>query len=188
MVYLASNDQRSRLELEYSPVFDNAGMAQIKASYFDESYQIDPSGIIRINVRGKDNDFVRESPMLLRGNFYEVDLSDLEAGEYLFTVTVDGENLKRSGSFKILDFNPEKQLLSANYDNLKRLADNTGGRLYFPNGVENLINDLATSDHYRPIQKSRQNVVSLIDFRILLGFIVLTLALEWFIRKYNGLI
>ena len=126
--------------------------------------------------------------MLLKGSFYEVDLSDLEAGEYLFTITVEGENLKRSGSFKILDFNPEKQLLSANYDKLKRLADNTGGKLYFPNDMDALVNDLSTSEQYRPVQKSKQNIVSLIDFRILLGLIVLTLALEWFIRKYNGLI
>ncbi|MEZ4810999.1 MAG: VWA domain-containing protein [Allomuricauda sp.] len=188
MVYLASNDQRSRLELDFPSVFNNAGMAQIKASYFDESYQFDPSANIRISVSGKGNGFQRESPMLLKGSFYEVDLSDLEAGEYLFTMTVDGENLKRSGSFKILDFNPERQLLSANYSNLKRLADNTGGKLYFPNDLDAMVNDLSTSEQYRPIQKSKQNVVSLIDFRMLFGLIVLTLALEWFIRKYNGLI
>jgi hypothetical protein len=55
-------------------------------------------------------------------------------------------------------------------------------------GVETLQSDLASSQEFLPVQKSRDNVVSLIDFRILLGLIVLSLALEWFIRKYNGLI
>ncbi|MFD2098658.1 VWA domain-containing protein [Flagellimonas iocasae] len=188
MVYLGSNDQRSRLELEFDLVYDNASIAQIRATYFDESYQFDPNANITISVQNKNNDFTRESPMLIKGNFYEVDLSDLEAGEYQFTVTVGGENLKRSGSFKILDFNPELQLISSNYNKLQRLADNTNGKLYYPNTLDELISDLSSSQRYLPVQKSSQNVVSLIDFRILLGLIVLALALEWFIRKYNGLI
>ncbi|MEW2922033.1 VWA domain-containing protein [Muricauda sp. ANG21] len=188
MVYLGSSDQRSRLELEFDLVYDNASMARIRASYFDESYQFDPSANISIAIENKNNNFNRESPMLLKGNFYEVDLSDLEAGEYQFTVTVSGENLKRSGSFKILDFNPEKQLISSNHNKLQRLAEKTNGQLYYPDKLDELVNQLSTSQRYLPVQKSRQNVVSLIDFRILLGLIVLTLAAEWFIRKYNGLI
>jgi hypothetical protein len=188
MVYLGSSDQRSRLELEFDLVYDNASMARIRTSYFDESYQFDPSANISIAIENKNNNFNRESPMLLKGNFYEVDLSDLEAGEYQFTVTVSGENLKRSGSFKILDFNPEKQLISSNHNKLQRLAEKTNGQLYYPDTLDELVNQLSTSQRYLPVQKSRQNVVSLIDFRILLGLIVLTLAAEWFIRKYNGLI
>ncbi|MBO0323285.1 VWA domain-containing protein [Muricauda sp. CAU 1633] len=188
MVYLGSSDQRSRLELDFELVYDNASMALIRATYFDESYQFDSGSTISIAIQSNNSSFNRESPMLLKGNFYEVDLSDLEAGEYQFTVTVEGDNLKRSGSFKILDFNPEKQLISSNYSKLQRLADKTNGEMYYPNQMDSLISNLSTSQRYLPVQKSRQNVVSLIDFRILLGLIVLTLAAEWFIRKYNGLI
>ena len=188
MVYLGSNNQRSRLELEYPLVFDNAGMAKIRASYFDESYQFDARANLSIKIEGKDNSFERESPMLLKGSYFEVDLGDLDSGEYQFTVTVDGANLKRSGAFRILDFNPENQFTSSNYRKLNRLAQNTNGKIYFLDNLDSLISDLTTSQQFLPVQKSRQNVVSLIDFRILLGLMVLTLALEWFIRKYNGLI
>jgi len=188
MVYLGTDNQRNRLTLDYELVFDNANAAKIRASYFDESYQFDSNADISISVTGKNNDFFRESPMLLKVPFYEADLSDLKAGEYQFTVTVQGDGLKRSGSFRILDFNPEKQLTSANYKKLGRLAQKSNGQLYYLNNVDSLIEDLSTSQRYLPIQKSKQNVVSLIDFRILLGLIVLSLALEWFIRKYNGLI
>ncbi|MEC3964625.1 VWA domain-containing protein [Flagellimonas halotolerans] len=188
MVYLGSNRQRNRLELDYELVFDNANMAKIRASYFDESYQFDANADISIKVEGVDNDFSRISPMLLKGSFYEVDLSDLDAGEYNFTVTVQDENLKRSGAFRILDFNPEKQLVSANYKKLGRLAANNKGQLYFLDKLEDLQSDLTSSNELLPVQKSRDNVVSLIDFRILLGLMILSLAAEWFIRKYNGLI
>ncbi|SNY99856.1 VWA domain-containing protein [Flagellimonas pacifica] len=188
MVYLSSNDQRSRLELDFPLIFANTSVARIRASYFDESYSFDSDANIKITVKDSANDFSRESPMLLKRSFFEVDLSDLEAGDYVFTVTVEGENLKRSGSFKILDFNPEKQMISANYNKLQRLAINTNGKVYFPEDIDLLISDLSKSEQYTPIQKSKQNVVSLIDFKVLLGLIVLALSLEWFIRKYNGLI
>lgn len=188
MVYLASDNQKSRLELDFDLVFEDSSIAKIRASYFDESYNFDSNSNIIIEIDGKQNDFSREAPMLLKGSFFEIDLSDLDAGEYDFTVTVEGENQKRSGSFKILDFNPEKQTISSNYSKLEKLAVKTDGGIYFPNNMDLLIENLSGVEQYVPIQKSKQNVVSLIDFRVLLGIIVLTLSLEWFIRKYNGLI
>jgi len=188
MVYLNSDDQRSRLELDFPLTFDNSGLAKIRALHFDGSYNFNSNANIKILVTGVDNDFSRASPMLLKGSYFEVDLSDLDAGSYGFTVTVEDENLKRSGLFKILDFNPEEQPVPATYGKLQMLAENTSGALYFPNNVHSLINDLVTSKQYTPIQKSKENVVSLIDFRIILGLMVLALSLEWFIRKYNGLI
>ena len=126
--------------------------------------------------------------MLLSGNQYQVDLSDLEEGEYAFTVTETAERISRSGQFKILDFDLETQFMSADHLKLERLATKNSGNLYFPNQTPQLINQLVDDNRFLPVQKSTRNVVSLIDFRIVLGIMVLALALEWFIRKYNGLI
>ena len=188
MLYLSSNTQKSRLDLDFTTVFENAQMAKIRALYYDESFQFDTDAILKINVKGVGDEPQQEAPMILKDGFYEVDLSNLRAGEYEFVVTVENENLKRSGKFRILDFNPEKQLLSADFHKLNRLAARTQGKAIVPSDLDSLVYELSNSDRYRPVQKSRQNVVSLIDFRILLGVIVLALALEWFIRKYNGLI
>jgi hypothetical protein len=68
------------------------------------------------------------------------------------------------------------------------LAKSTNATLYFPSQVSNFIEDIIKDNRFVPIQKSKQNVVSLIDFKILLGIIVAALTAEWFIRKYNGLI
>ncbi len=188
MLYLSSNTQKSRLDLDFPSVFENAQMAKVRALYYDESFEFDSNARLSISVKRAEGEFQGQSPMILKGSYYEVDLSNLEAGEYEFVVTVANENLKRSGKFNILDFNPEKQLLSADFDKLERLAERTQGRVILPNDLDSLISELTESDRYRPIQKSTQNVVSLIDFRILLGVMVLALALEWFLRKYNGLI
>ncbi|WP_422351438.1 VWA domain-containing protein [Flagellimonas sp.] len=188
MVYLSSNSGRNRLELDYDRVFDDASLAKVRASYYDESYAFDAAASLKISIQSKENDFSREAPLLLKGSYYETDLSDLQAGEYNFTITVESENLKRSGSFKILDFNPEKQTYSSNFNKLQRLAENNNGKAYLPGQMDELTEELSNSQRYTPVQKSTQNVVSLIDFKVLLGIMAMTLALEWFIRKYNGLI
>ncbi len=188
ILFLNSDEKRSRLELEYKTVFEGASSAGIKATYFDKSYNLDPNGNLQIKIEGQDIDYNREAPMLFKGTYFEYDLSNLNAGTYTFTVTENEEKIAKSGTFKIVEFKQEDQLFSSNYKKLGRLSEKTGGKLYHMNEMDSLMTDLLNSTQTLPIQKSKQNVVSLIDFRILLGLLVLCLALEWFIRKYNGLI
>ncbi|MDX1327437.1 MAG: VWA domain-containing protein, partial [Arenibacter sp.] len=100
---------------------------------------------------------------------------------------VENEKLNEKGSFTILDFEVEKQFTSSNYLKLQRLADHTGGELFFPEQLDSLVQTLAGDHSYVPTQISKLIVVSLVDFRIILGIIVLALTLEWIIRKFNGL-
>ena len=51
-----------------------------------------------------------------------------------------------------------------------------------------MINDLLSDSRFATIQKSSKKIVPLIDWKYLLALIALSLATEWFIRKYNGLI
>jgi len=188
MLHLGADQQRSRLEVEHPPLFENANFAKIWASYFDRNYQFDPRAKLTIMVEAVNTGSSRQAPVLLKNNYYEVDLSDLVPGEYRYTLEVEGEDLRRSGGFTIMDFDPEKQFVSANHKKLGELALRSKGALFFPDKLDFLIEKLAQSPDFIPVQRSRENVVSLIDFRWLLGLIALALAGEWGIRKYNGLI
>ena len=125
---------------------------------------------------------------VLKNNFYEIDLSGLTPSEYTFTVNANNREVVQSGRFKILDFNVEQQFLNANVTKLQQLATNSEGSNYFIANTDSLVNDLISDSRFAIIQKSSKNVVPLIDFKYLLTLIVLSLAMEWFIRKYNGLI
>ena len=188
VLYLSTNDRKDRLEVNYNRIFDGTTALKVTASYFDESFVFDANAELQIVLKKRNSNFERKSPMLLRGNYFETDLSDLEEGIYDFTITVVGENLLRSGSFKILKNNPELLVQATDYKKLTRLSTKTGGESFYPKDFNAMIALLSADNAFTPIQKSRQNIVSLIDFEILLALMVLCLALEWFIRKYNGLI
>ncbi|MCK0191135.1 vWA domain-containing protein [Arenibacter sp. F20364] len=187
ILYLTTSKGKNRFVLDYNPVYNNSSETKIKATYFDEAFAFDSNASINIKVVNTSTNASLEVPLLLKDGYYEADLSNLPAGEYDFTTTVTKENLSRSGSFSVLDFDAEKQFSSSNYGKLKRLANNTKGKLYFPNQMDSLIQTLETDPRYVPTQKSKQIVVPLIDFKFLLGIIIAALSLEWFIRKYNGL-
>ncbi|MEA1785298.1 vWA domain-containing protein [Arenibacter sp. GZD96] len=188
MLNLSMTPTKNRFNLEYSPIYQRSSEAVLKATYFDETYIFDTTVNITIKVVHKDTGSSMEIPLLLKGNYYEADLSNLPAGSYEFVATVSETNMSKSGSFIIQDFDIEKQFLSANYQKLQTLANNSNGKLYFSSEGSTLLQSLITDPQWAPIQRSEQNVVSLIDFRWLLALIVIAFASEWFIRKYNGLI
>ena len=188
ILYLTSDDKKERLSLDYENIYKNANYASVRASYFTETFDFDDNATVRLYLKGVDNEIDMEIPMILKGSYYEADLSALRPGTFSFTVRVENKNEMRSGQFSILDFDVEKQFLTTDYDKLDRLAAKTGGRSYYPDQSSDLIGDLIESDQFKPRQKSEQNVVSLIDFKMLLVIVVAAFTTEWFIRKYNGLI
>lgn len=186
--YLASNKRRSRLEVSNESFYYNNSPIKISAQYFDKNYVFDTRASLSISVVEQESIQRTVFPMLLKNNFYEVDVNSLPAGEYAYTVSVGDEAIARSGSFTILDFNVEQQFGNANVSKLNRVAANTSGMAYFPNEIDALITNLTQDNRFQSIQKSEQKIVPLIDWKYLLALIVLFLTAEWFIRKYNGLI
>lgn len=188
ILFLSNNATKSRLNIDYQRIYDGSGDSKITATYFDAAFVFDSNANISLQIKGEKNGFSKTIPMLLKNGFYEADLLGIPAGDYKFTVNVAQENRSTSGSFTILDFDVEKQFLSTDYKKLQQLANATEGTLFYPSEVDSLLIELNDSDRFAPTRKGTKNVVSLIDFRILMALIATALAIEWFIRKYNGLI
>lgn len=186
--YLSDSNPKRRLTLSYDNVFLGSGSASVRASYFDDTYVFDAQAQLVITLQGGAIEGERVLPMLLNNGYYDVDLSSLPAGNYSFVVTASGEKIQERGTFTILEYDLEKQSFSSNYQKLNRTAIASGGNLFYPDQLEDLVVTLMRDNRYVPVQKSNQNVVSLIDFKILLAVIAFALAAEWFIRKYFGLI
>jgi hypothetical protein len=185
--YLASNKRRSRLEVTTNSFYYNNGAVNVSAQYFDQNFVFDSRASLSITVTNTESNNKVSLPMLLKNNFYEIDLNTLPAGAYTYSVAVADQTVRRSGNFTILDFNVEQQFLSAEATKLKKLAANTDGKAFFISEIEVMIDVLLNDNRYQQVQKREQKVVPLIDWKYLLGLIVLILSAEWFIRKYNGL-
>lgn len=186
--YLASNKSRTRLEVNHETFYYNNHPVLLSAQYFDKSYVFDNRAQLEITVVHSETKEQRSFPLLLKNNYYEVDVSTLTEGDYSFTVSVKGEAVSRSGNFTVLDFQVEQQFLNANVTKLHRVAVNTNGKTFFSDGFQALKESLLNNESFVATQRSQKKVVPLIDWKYLLMLVVLFLSAEWLIRKYNGLV
>jgi len=186
--YLASNKLKSRLNIEYESFYYGNNNVIISAEYFDKNYVFDTRESLNITVKDVISNKTKTFPLILKNSNYQVDLSSLPASEYNFTVSASREKLASSGKFKLLEYNVEQQFLNADVTKLEQLATKSSGKGYFIDNSENLINDLLSDNRFVTIQKSNKNSLPLVDWKYLLIIIALSLSMEWFLRKYNGLI
>ncbi|MCK8481885.1 VWA domain-containing protein [Psychroserpens algicola] len=186
--YLSTNKRRTRLNVNYESFYNGNDNVKIIAQFFNKNYEFDDNATLNITLKNKATEAVKSFPFVLKNTNYEVDLSGLEAGDYSFTVKVNSENISKSGELKILDYNVEQQFLNANVTKLQNLASTSQGSSYFITNASEIANDLLNDSRFATVQKSTKKVVPLIDWKYLLALIALSLACEWFIRKYNGLI
>mgnify|MGYP001065668887 CR=1 FL=1 len=188
LLFLTAGQNTERLTLEYQRLYNGQQPAVIQARFYDEALRFDPGA--SLNLRLFDSTGTRQAsyPIPLVKDYYEADISNLAPGTYSFEVEAAGTAFKKSGQFRLLAFDLENQQIQSNLQGLSRLARESGGALYFPSNMEDLKDSLLQADRFRPVQRSRRNVVSLIDYRWLLALIAAAFGAEWFIRKYNGLL
>ncbi|MCH2193045.1 VWA domain-containing protein [Kordia sp.] len=187
--YLASNKKRERLTVGYESFYYGNREIQLTAQYFNPSYEFDANANLTAIIKNKDTEETTTYPLLSSEGFYTVDLNNLPPASYDFTVRAEGKNISKSGSFKILEFDIEKQFLNADKQRLQSIATTTSGKAFHINdNSQNIISELVNDQRFKTIEKSNEKVVSLIDWKYLLAFIAVFLALEWFLRKYYGLI
>ena len=184
--FTASNKKRSRLEVNTDNLYPANSNINISAFYTDKNYKFDARASIEITITNTATKEVKKLPLSLINNSYQVSVDNLISGDYIFSVEVLGQNIKKYGKFKISDYQIEEQFTSANKNKLQNLAYKTGGKLYYKNQIESLIQHLIEDKTYFTTQKSIEKENNLIDWKWILFLVVVLFTSEWFIRKYFG--
>ena len=186
--YLDVKNLDNRLILDYQSIYDGGQKLEISAQYFNKNYELDSNADIGITFQNNETGRQVEFPMITDSYSYKLDLSVLDAGSYSFEVKVNKGSHRKSGTIEILKFNIEQQFLNADIDQLRQLSANTNTTIYFDTQVSQLIEQLISENRFYSIQKISKKSVYLVDITFLLFLLFSSLATEWLIRKYNGLI
>jgi hypothetical protein len=184
--FLASNKKRNRLEVRADNLYTANSTINISAFYLDNTYKFDPRASLEITLKNEATKKVLKFPFSLLNNSYQVAIENLASGLYSYTVTVLGQNLTKSGQFVISEYQMEEQFTRANVEKLKKLALNSGGKVYYHNQVETLLQDLSQNESFYTIQKASKKEQEMLDWRWMLFVIIGLLTMEWFVRKYIG--
>ncbi|HEY6143009.1 MAG TPA: hypothetical protein VIV55_06190 [Flavobacterium sp.] len=186
--FLASNDSKKSLVVNHESFYNSGEAIEILASYFNKNYEFDEKARLTISVTNTKTKQTKNYDLLKGNNSFKVNLDGLSAGGYNFSVKELNSKTSYSGHFEILDFDIEKQFVNPDVEKLNQLVTQTQGKAYYPNQIDDLIKSLLENEDYKAIQKEIVSKTPLIDWIWLLILLAITLASEWFIRKYNGML
>ena len=186
--YLSVGDAKKRLDVRYENNYNSSDDIRIAAQFFNKNYEFDTEAQLSIKVISKSGGSTKNYDLNLSQQEFSVQLIGLSPGLYDFVVTEKESKLSYKGFFEIIDFEVEKQFVSPNVSKLMSLAVNTKGSVLYENTLNQWVEDLLKDNRYTITQKQFINKTPLIEWYFLLIIIALVLSIEWFVRKYNGLI
>lgn len=186
--FLATNNAKKYLVVNHESFYNSGEAIEITAQYFNKNYEFDEKAHLSITLVNLKTKVTKSYDLLKGNNAYKVNLDGLSAGSYNFTVKELNSKASYSSHFEILDFDIEKQFVNPDLDRLNQLASLTQGKMYFPTQVDTLIESLIADENYKTIEKNNSTRSPLIDWKWLLVLICSFFTIEWFVRKYNGLL
>lgn len=185
---LSAVKSNERLIVEHQQSFLENELVEISAAYYDENYSFDSGANLDISILDSLGNTVLNSSLVVRNLKYVAEIGNLTPGNYTYKLRAENTNLLKNGAFNVLDYNAEEQQQTANLAAMKFLSANNSSTLFYEDQFKTFEDYLLKNDSHRPVLKSEQKTVPLIDWYYLLFLVVFALALEWFYRKYKGLI
>jgi len=186
--YLAVKDDKRKFKVYTAKnTFDENENVLINAVLYNDSYVSvnTPDVSIQLkNEEGKAYNFLFSRTETA----YQLDAGMLPAGNYTYTATTTLGNNKHTaqGLFYVNALVAEYQQTIANHQLLNTMSVQTGGKMYMPQNLSHILNDISTNDQIKTLSYEDRKYEELINFKWVFALIVALLTLEWFLRKRNG--
>jgi len=186
--YLTVKADKRRFRVHTAKNVFNANEAiQIDAELYNESYQLVndvDAGCVVKGDNGKDYTFTFNKTI----NAYTLNAGVLPVGNYTVNAKADykGNLNTATTNFTVRQVILETLNTQANHQLLNMLANQSGGKSYMPENMLQIADDLEKNNKVHTLLFDTFHTRPLIDLKGLFFVILLLLAAEWFIRKFNG--
>lgn len=141
---------------------------------------------ITLNITGEDEQ-PRTFTFANGENQSGVNIGTLPGGRYTYSATasINGQRQKDEGEFVVEELQLEALNAVADHNLLYQLASNSGSKLYYPQQLQQLEQDILQAD-YKNVIYSKEELSDLVDLKWLFFLLLGLVCVEWFVRKYNG--
>lgn len=183
-------DERPVRVTPVKEVFAGQDAIEFTAQVYDEKYTPIENAEVLVTVARVSGGNQTTLTSLGNGR-YEGALDPMQEGDYTFTaaVNVGGKQIAGDkGTFSVGGLNVEFQETRMNKLLLQQLAARTGGNYYDANVLENLPRDIAALPRFKPRAVTHAGEIELWNIGWMMALMITLFALEWFIRKRNGML
>ena len=184
--YLLLQDDKSHFRLKYEHKINANSPIIYEAEFYNKSYEPITENDISLIISDENG---KEFPFVFSklNKSYNLNVGTFPIGDYSFIAKVEGTSHKKEGTFSIIPFQTEMLEIKANHQLLFNLSFQSGGKMFFPNQIKELIQEITNSKHNKTIIHSKEKVQEMINIQWILFTLLFLILTEWFIRKYNGL-
>ncbi len=119
---------------------------------------------------------------------YVFNAGQLPPGKYSYEAKTTYNNIAYAdnGTFSVQSIDYEGSVTLANHKFLQQLAVQTSGKMYFPNTMSKVVEDILNRGDIKPSIYTEQDLTAMIKYRWILGILICFFAIEWFMRKWLG--
>lgn len=185
--YLSVKADKSFFRVYTKKIISENEPLEFTAEVYNQSYELvtepDVSLILK-DEKGKSFNYTFSK----KQNMYSLSAGKFPAGEYHYEAKVKyGDKLfTKSGMVIIKEIVSEKINTVANHQLLFQLSKQSGGKMFYPNQIEQLQKEILSSESIKAITYSHKELTDLVNLKWLFFLILAFLSTEWFLRKYNG--
>ncbi len=181
------NDKRKFRADVSKNVFKENEQIRLEAQLFNDTYEaVNEPDVFAVITDQNKKEF--NYTFSKKDNYYTLNPGYFKAGKYNFEAKVNynGKELKDKGSFTVKSIQLEKYDLQARHNVMYDLSKRSGGKVFSRSNLNQLQEEILTSDKIKPILYSSNKTQSILSIRWILGLLILLLILEWFLRRYFG--
>jgi hypothetical protein len=185
--YLLVKDDKSKFRLFYDKEFNQNNSILFEAEVYNDNYELDNNEDIKLTLTNTD----KEEYVFLFDRIddkYYLDVGNLEYGNYDLVAKIEKRDLTKKGSFLVKPVQIESLKTVADHQLLFNLSQQTGGQSFSVNNLNDLIQLVNNKEEKQIVTSFEDTLEQVIDIEWILLILLLLISIEWFFRKYNGLI
>ncbi len=186
--YLVARKDKSQFRVfNTKKILENEPLI-IEAELYNDAYEAINTPDVSVTISNEKGEDYPPKIMNRVGNSYKLNAGMFPVGEYSYTAKViyDGKKLIKKGTFSVMELKVEYLDLSAKHNWLNRIAENSNGKLFYPNELETLQKEIQNQKNIIPIIYEKNTVEDIIRWKWIFFLVLALLSIEWFLRKRNG--
>lgn len=185
--YLSVKADKSLFRVAAKNVYEEYKPVVIMAELYNESYELVNDADVSIVITAEDGKKY-EQQLSKQNNQYVLNMGELPVGDYSWTCSTKygRNNYSKSGSFSVDEVLIESTNLVADHSLLQSIATATNGKFFLPQDMQQIEQEIKNNDNIKPIANYSKKYSLLLNSWLYFACIVLLLATEWFLRKWNG--
>lgn len=185
--YLSVKEDKGKFRMNTKTDFKENEEVVFDAEVYNDSYELINIPEVKLTIT---NSAKKSFPFTFSktDHAYFLNAGYFPVGEYNYRaeVSLAGKIFTKTGLFTVSQLNTEALNLVADHNLLYALASKHNGRMLYPGEMNRIADLLKEREEITTVSWSSKTYTDLVSILPVLLVIILLLATEWFIRKYNG--